>query len=265
MSLIRIISILFFAIALGLAGFLAYRIWNKIEEDRRIDIQEKRVIDKLKMIRDAEVAYQAVNGKYTGSWDTLISFLDTGTLYLTQTTEEIFSLAYGVDSVKITIDTIGSVSVKDSIFRVKDPVFSLVKGTVNELLVSTGDRVKKGDVLFSVDNEKGKTLKMKAPVSATIQTIKAKPGDRIEDIQTEVVTINYPRIDDIKNLPYLPNSTNRKFELFAGKIVRGNLVMSVFEAKDTNPINPTRKLKGEENPLKVGSRTDVSTSGNWEF
>ncbi len=265
MSLIRIISILFFVIALSLAAFLAYRVWYKIAEDRRIETQELRVINKLKMIRDAEVAYQAVNGNYTGSFDTLVNFVDTGTLYLTQTTEKVFTLAYGVDSVQIKIDTIGSVSVKDSIFRVKEPVTSLVKGTVDAVNVTVGDRVKKGDVLFSVTNDKGKTLKMKSPVDAEIQAIHASVGDNIDDIETPVVLINYPRIDDIKNLPYLPGDNSKKFELFAGKIVRGNLVVSVFEAKDTNPVNPARRKKGEENPLKVGSRTDVSTSGNWEF
>ncbi len=265
MSLIRIVSILFFIIALGLAAFLAYRIWFKIEEDKRIEKQEFRVIEKLKMIRDAEVAYQAVTGKYTGSWDTLVNFLDTGTLYITQTTEEIFTLAYGVDSVRITVDTIGSVSVKDSIFRVKEPVTSLLKGTIDDINVSVGDRVKKGDVLFSVSNQKGKTLTMKSPVQATIQAINKDAGEEIDDIESEVILINYPRIDNIENLPYLPGSSDKKFELFAGKIVRGNLVVSVFEAKDTYPVNPARRLKGKENPLKVGSRTDVSTSGNWEF
>ena len=264
MSLSKIISIVFFIIAIVLAGYLAYSIKFKIDEDKRIARQEKQVIDKLKMVRDGEIAYQTVMGNYTGSWDTLVNFLDTGTMYITQRSEQIISLNYGVDSVVVTIDTIGHISVKDSMFVIKEPVPSLLSGEIESIDVSEGQTVKKGDVLYSVMNEKGKSLKMRAPVDATIKLINNKPGDKVET-EEGVVVVAYPRIENVKNLPYLPNNKeNKKFDLFAGKIVRGNVVVSVFEAKDTDPVNPIRKKKEGPGPLKVGSRTDVSISGNWE-
>ncbi len=268
MSLTKIISIFFFVIALGLAGYLAWSINFKIEEDARIERHENKVINKLKMIRDAEMAYLANYGSYTGNWDTLVNFIDTGRLYITQRSEEIFTLDYGADSVKVTIDTIGQVSVKDSIFVTKHSVPSLLEGSIESIDVSHGQRVKKGDVLYSVRNANGKVLSMRSPQNATVQSIKGRVGQEVET-EEEVVTIAYPRIDNIQNLPYLPDQKqngNKKFELFAGKIVRGNVVVSVFEAKDTDPVNPARRKRGTEeaNPLKVGSRTDVSTAGNWE-
>jgi len=264
MSLTKIISVVFFIIALVLAGYLAYSIKFKIDEDKRIARQEKQVIDKLKMIRDAEIAYQSVMGSYTGDWDTLVNFLDTGTMYLTQRSEEIISLNYGVDSVVVTIDTIGQVPVKDSMFVIKEPVPSLIRGEIESIDVTNGQSVKKGDVLYTVRNLKGKSLKMRAPVDATVKDINYDTGQQVET-EEPVVEISYPRINNIENLPYLPNHKgNEKFDLFAGKIVRGNVVVSVFEAKDTDPVDPKRRKKEGPGPLKVGSRTDVSISGNWE-
>lgn len=264
MSLIRVISIFFFIVAIGLATYLFYRVKYKIDEDERIANQEALVINKLKMIRDAETAYQSVTGDYTDDWDKLISFLDTGKLYITQKHEEIFTLSYGRDSVRVVVDTIGTVSVMDSIFVLKEPVSSLVKGTVQNLQVDEGQEVKKGDALFSVQNPNGKTVRVRASKDGTITKIFRSEGSQVE-IGERVVLLESPRINDIENLPYLPGSKDKKFELFAGTIVRGNVVVDVFEAKDTDPVNPARKRKGEENPLRVGSRTDVSTSGNWEF
>lgn len=259
----RVISIFFLIVALGLAAYLFYSVKFKIDEDKRIARQEAQVIDKLMMIRDAEMAYQAVTGDYTDSWDTLINFLDTGSLYITQRTEEVFTLSYGRDSVRIDIDTIGQVSVMDSIFILKEPVASLIDGAINEVEVSEGEEVKKGDLLFSVRNQNGRTVRMRAPKDAIVKNIYRSEGSQVEIGET-VVVLEVPRIDDVENLPYLPGSTEKKFDLFAGTIVRGNVVVDVFEAKDTDPVNPVRRRPGEENPLRVGSRTDVSTSGNWE-
>lgn len=262
MSLIRVISIFFFIVAIGLGGYLFYRIKYKIDEDKRVERQEALVINKLSMIRDAQVAYQSVIGDYTGDWDTLVNFVDTANLYITQRSESITTLSYGRDSVTIEIDTIGLVSVKDSIFVVKEPVSSLVKGTIEVVEVSEGQSVQKGDPLFTVRTPNGKTVKMRAQRDASIKDIFRIDGTGV-DIGETVMILEYPRINDIRNLPYLPGSTDKKFDLFAGTIVRGNVVVDVFEVKDTDPVNPARKVRGEENPLRVGSRTDVTTSGNW--
>ena len=265
MSLIRIISIFFFIVAIALGAYLTLSIKSKIDEDKYVKDEEARVINKLKMIRDAELSYLAVNGTYTGGWDTLVNFLDTGTMYIIQRTEKVYTLNYGTDSVVVHVDTIGQIPVKDSIFVIKEPVPSLVKGTVESINISKDQSVKKGDVLFTVRNPKGKKLKMRAQHDGFIKSISKQEGDPVENDE-EVMVLNYPRIDDVHNLPYLPDGKeqDKKFDLFAGKIVRGNVVVSVFEAKDTDPINPRRRKKGQENPLRVGSRIDVSTTGNWE-
>jgi len=260
----RILSITFFVVAVVLAGVLVNNIKSKIDEDRRIERQEAAVINKLKMIRDAEVAYLNTNGKYTASFDTLISFIDTGSIYLTQRREEIEMLAYGQENVTIIIDTIGQVPVKDSVFVIRETLESLAEGTIQELNLRPGAQVQKGQVLATVVSPTGKSVNIKAPYNATVERVNAREGQQVE-IKSPLALLAYKRINDVNNLPFLPESdTNAKFELFAGKISKGNVIVDVFEAKDTRPVNPERRKNKNEKALKVGSRTEVSVSGNWE-
>ena len=260
----RILSITFFVVAIVLAGVLVNNIKSKIDEDKRIERQEAAVINKLKMIRDAEVAYLNTNGKYTASFDTLISFIDTGSIFLTNRREEIEMLAYGQENVTIIIDTIGQVPVKDSVFVIRETLESLAEGTIQQLNLREGTQVQKGELLATVVSRTGKSVNINAPYNATVQQVNAREGQQVE-IKSPLAILAYNRINDINNLPYLPESeNNEKFELFAGKISKGNVVVDVFEAKDTRPVNPERRKNKNEKALKVGSRTEVSVSGNWE-
>ena len=69
------------------------------------------------MIRDAELAYLAVNRQYTSDWDTLVKFVNEGVFYLIETKETITELSYGAEEITVTVDTLGTVSVLDSIFN----------------------------------------------------------------------------------------------------------------------------------------------------
>ena len=262
MVITRVLSIFFFVVAIGLAVVLVRNIKSKVDDDLRIDKQEQLVINKLKMIRDAEVAYLSTNGKYTGSFDTLISFIDTGSIYITQRTEEIKMLAYGAEEITVTIDTIGKVSVKDSVFVVREPLLNLTAGTVKELNMTEGGTVTKGKVIVRIISNNGKTIKLKAPYNATVESLYVREGQQVTAKQG-LAKLSYKRIGNIQNLQFLPESKdNAKFELFAGKISKGNVVVDVFESKDTQPVNPLRRK--QDNSLRVGSRTEVSVAGNWE-
>jgi hypothetical protein len=194
MNITRILTIVFFLVAAGLAVFLFTRIKNSIDQDKYIKRVEERIIDKLKLIRDLELAYLDANGQYTSDFDKLISFADSGKIFITERKETIITLDYGADSVSVEIDTLGSIPVQDSIL--------------------------------------------------------SKP---------DYEWINYER------LAYVPPNNDKKFILFADKIDRSGIMVDVFEAKDPDPINPDRKGKESvRGPLKVGSRTEVTTSGNWE-
>lgn len=264
MIVTRVLSIFFLVVAIVLAGVLVTNIKSKIDEDKRIERQESLVINKLKMIRDAEVAYLSTNGKYTGSFDTLISFIDTGSIFITQRRDEIEMLAYGAEKVTIIIDTIGKVPVKDSIFVEREMLLSLADGTIQDLNMSVGSQIKKGEVVATIISPTGKPVNVYAPYTATVEGLSVKEGQQVK-VNDGLAKLAYKRIGDINNLPYLPESeNNEKFGLFAGKINKSNVIVDVFEAVDTNPVNPARRKNKNEKALRVGSRTEVSVSGNWE-
>ncbi len=195
MNLTKILTVAFLITAIGIGYYLVDSIIGSVEEEKRIVRVEALIIDKLKFIRDSELAYKNANGQYTSDWNKLISFIDTGKIFITQRREETKLLEYGAEETEIFVDTLGNVSVRDSLLN--NPIYAKFE-------------------------------------------------------------------DDLQQLPYVP-VTGAKFDLFADKIKRSNVDVDVFEAKDPDPINPTRRgenaIKG---PLRVGSRTEVTTAGNWE-
>lgn len=192
MNLTKILSVVFLLVAIGTGYYLVNSVKSDIDFDTELRRTESQIVEKLKVIRDAQIAYRGGNGKYASDWDSLINFVDTGKIYIVQRREEIKLLAYGAEETTTILDTIGSVAVMDSLFSPsKVPNFNL-------------------------------------------QRLPFKPG-------TEV-----------------------KFEIFASKIDRSGQLVDVFEVRDPNPMNPMRRRNDNERALRVGSKTDVTTSGNWE-
>ncbi|MEN7548149.1 hypothetical protein AAG747_09520 [Rapidithrix thailandica] len=72
---------------------------------------------------------------------------------------------------------------------------------------------------------------------------------------------------NVNNLKFIPGTDNKVFEIFAGKIDKGGVTVDVIEVVDKFPLD---KSRSDENPnprrwfLRFGSKTDVTTSGNWE-
>ena len=105
---------------------LAYQIYlsvmapitfNKTREERF-----SSVIEKLKDIRDAQVAYRTVNGEFAKDFESLISFIDTGVYTITQQKDSSFmryNRVYRIDMQvdTVVVDTLGTVAVKDSLFK----------------------------------------------------------------------------------------------------------------------------------------------------
>lgn len=197
MSKTKIFSYIFGIIAIGLAYYLYHSISSSIQETERIAKFEARIIEQLKMIREAELAYAAVHGQYTSDWDKLTSFLDTGSFYITERTETVITLDYGADSTYVEIDTIGTVPVRDSVFTAK----------------------------------------------------------------------KWPKFN-LSTLAYVPGvEPPTKFDIWADKIEKSGVKVNAIEVKNPRPINPERDEESEYNtkkPLRFGSRTSVTTAGNWE-
>ena len=181
-------------IAFILAAYLINSIKFSIDEEARISNAEEKIINKLKMIREAQIAFQNVNGRYTDNWDSLINFVDSGKIFIIQRREETTLLEYGAEETVLYLDTLGSVLVMDSLFS------------------------------------------------------------------------NYPKFIS-KNLKNVPGYENVFFEMWASKIEKGGVLVNVVEVRNPKPIDPDRSEANEANihkPLRFGSRTSITTAGNWE-
>ncbi len=108
---------IFQIILIVLAGILAYYTYASIMQPVNFNKQkrarEKVVIQYLKDIRSAEFIYKQLNNRYTGSFDTLIHFMDSARIPVVKMIPDPNDTTY-----TLTInDTVGYVKVADSLFR----------------------------------------------------------------------------------------------------------------------------------------------------
>ena len=120
-----ILQIILWIVCIGL-GYLIYRsVTGPIEFQKVKEERFAEVISTLKDIRDSQVAYRTVNGKYANDFKSLIAFVDTGQYTITQQRDSSYmeyDKVYGIDMLKevTIIDTLGFVAIKDSLFRNSD-------------------------------------------------------------------------------------------------------------------------------------------------
>jgi hypothetical protein len=113
-----IISILLIAIAIFLVYKINFEITKPIKFNKEKKEKYAKVINKLKIIRDAEVAYKRVNGNYTTDGEALIQFIENGKFALTQTryVPKTISIGGGITKTveERVVDTIGYDEVKNA-------------------------------------------------------------------------------------------------------------------------------------------------------
>jgi len=117
-----IIQIVLWIACIGL-GYLIYNSVTGPIEFKKVK-QERfgQVVAKLKDIKNSQEAYKRVNGRYANDFNSLIKFVDTGKYVITQQKDSSFmryDKTYQIDLQKDTvlIDTLGFVSVRDSLFK----------------------------------------------------------------------------------------------------------------------------------------------------
>jgi hypothetical protein len=86
-------------VLLAAAVFLGYKIYDGIMKPINFDKAKvkkyTKVIENLKIIRDAEVAYKQVNGNYTASEEELIKFIDSAQFAITETRDTVVKVNKG--------------------------------------------------------------------------------------------------------------------------------------------------------------------------
>ncbi|EAR01883.1 hypothetical protein [Maribacter sp. HTCC2170] len=126
-----IIQIVLWIACIGF-GYLIYQsVTGPIEFKKVKQERYAKVVSKLKDIRNAQEAHKTVNGTYANDFKRLISFVESGKYTITQQRDSSYmemDKTYGIEllrEVKL-IDTLGFVSVKDSLFKNDDRYKSLM-------------------------------------------------------------------------------------------------------------------------------------------
>ncbi len=101
--------------------FLGYQIYESIMKPIKFNTEKKvryaKVIENLKIIRDAEISYAEVNRRFTAAPNDLISFIDTAEFAITEIKNVVVTEQRGritIDVEKRIVDTVGFKPVKDA-------------------------------------------------------------------------------------------------------------------------------------------------------
>jgi biotin carboxyl carrier protein len=269
MNLTKILTVVLLIASLFLAYKLYRSVQGTIEERDLISSTETAIIEKLKLIREAEIVFHSVNGRYTANWDSLTNFIQNGQVPILQRREVITQKSYGVEDVQVFVDTLGFVPAKDRIYKKTYSVNASDNGIFMGFKVNMGDKVIKNQKAYSIKvgdkvneppfQDQGTVTKLEAVNSGD----ELKKGQPLMSLTEYIFDPN----TDLTTLGDVPGQAGLKFEIFAGQVDKSGLKVDVIEVKDPKPINPTRKESNEaknRKPLHFGSRFDVSTSGNWE-
>ena len=105
--------------------------FNQVKNERYT-----KVIDRLKDIRTAQIAHKDVNGFYADNFDSLVSFIDNGIFTVIEKRDSSYleyNRTYRIDMLKEVeiVDTLGFVSVKDSLFGNNESYKMMAKVPIN--------------------------------------------------------------------------------------------------------------------------------------
>lgn len=252
-----------------MAGYLVYSINDTISSKEYIAEREQAVIKQLELIREAEIAYQEAHGNYTSNWDSLIHFIKNERLPILQRSETIITLAYGADSVIVNIDTIGYISARERIFKETFTADAPDNGIFRGFYVKEGEEVTQNMKAFALE-ARGRRFDHTFRNNGIVSSLaNVNPGDSVAGGDNLITYWRYrfnPNVN-IDRIAYVPGHEDVKFSIYADEIERNNIKVDVIEVKNPKPFNPERKESNEvlnRQPLRFGSRTDVTTSGNWE-
>ena len=185
-------------------ALLVFKIYDGImkpinfNKDKRVKYVE--VIQNLKIIRDAELAFYRVNGNYTDNKEGLIQFIDSAKFAITEVRDTVIKVNKGsrwqpviVDVEKRIVDTIGYEPILNS-FQDKDykNMFNVpgVEGKQFELSIGTVEKIAGLEVpVFEARTEKKDLLKG-MDISLVKQEMEAIESDQIKGEFVSVGSLN---------------------------------------------------------------------------
>jgi hypothetical protein len=195
--------------------YLGYKIYDSIIGDIKFNNEKvaryQKVIDRLKIIRDAEVAHRTAKGDYTNDYNKLISFIENDSMPLTRSREMRKTvIERGVPreiEYKVT-DTVGWRKVFED-FKDKD-----YKNMMNVPASSSKIELKTGYVEKGVNKYKAPVFEAKVSKNTILEGL---PKDKIKnevnivgvaEINGEYITVG--TLEDVKETGNWPPSYDKR-------------------------------------------------------
>lgn len=177
---------------------LGYSTWESIQEPIRfqeaMNLRKDKVVERLSQIRDAQVAYRSVKGKYTGNFDTLVQFVKTSKLPMVRMEGHLSDSMYAAGVTELEALAQGIIK-RDTVYvSVLD---SLVKGRYNP------------DSLAFVPNTGGAKFTMNAGTLTTASGLKVQLFEAKVTNQVYLKGLDPQEITNMDAVAY-------KIEKFAG-------------------------------------------------
>ena len=157
-----VIQILLWAVIVVLAYLLYKSISGPITFNKIKEARYAKVISNLKDIKAAQLAHQEIAGGFTGSWDSLVRFIDTAEFAIIERRDTSYAdveknQAFGIDEgyfiEETIIDTLSFYPVRDSLYgstdRYKTMMDVPVEGADAQFELQAG-KLDKNGTLYSV-------------------------------------------------------------------------------------------------------------------
>lgn len=109
----NIIKILLLVVIIVLAYLVYESVMGPVRFNKEVSKRDKAVIENLIDIRNVQLTYKAIHGKYMADFDTLIDFLKIDSIPVVKIVPDPMDTTF----TKTIRDTIGSIAVFDSLFK----------------------------------------------------------------------------------------------------------------------------------------------------
>jgi hypothetical protein len=177
------------AAVIGLSVWLVMIIMRPIKFDEKYNARREVVIERMMQIRTAQGAYKEGFGSFAKDFESLVAFADTGHLTIIQRRDSTFKRMNTVYMIEenvdtLIIDTLGSFSVRDSLFTGVD----MTKW--NEIPFSKGEKFEMdAGILIKSGGLKVPVFEVIAPAKAYCRGLdKLLIQERAEDLRMGSMT-----------------------------------------------------------------------------
>lgn len=108
-----IIEVVLAIVIVGLVIMVIRSVMEPVKFKSEKDFRYENTIQRLKDIRDVEIAFKTINRRYTSDFDSLINFAKEGNLYIVKMVPDPTDTTFR----RSILDTIGTVPVMDTLFK----------------------------------------------------------------------------------------------------------------------------------------------------